>query len=111
MMDVAQSVSPATSAKQPEPVARPVSPQAAKLLEDAKTLLNTVIEDTAVPKNLKKQAGAIINQLNDSKNSLSLRLNSSISILDGMSGDHNLPPYVRTMLWQVASLLERAGTM
>lgn len=86
------------------------SAQSLKFIGDAKTLLHAVIGDDAVPKNLKKRAGEIIDQLNDSTKSLQFRLNGAISTLDSMSGDPNLPTYVRTMLWQVASILERAGT-
>lgn len=80
-----------------------------KDLQNAIAVLETVSIDTAVPKNVRKNAQNIINRLNSEAQPFQVRLNSTMQLLDEMSNDPNIPLHTRTQLWQIASLLEAAG--
>ena len=73
------------------------------------TLLETIINDRTVPKNIRKAA-------EDSKTILSSKdphevtISSAIGILDEIINDPNMPTYTRTQIWNVVSMLEQART-
>ena len=48
----------------------------------------------------------LITELNNDEYSLSVRANNTISLLDDVTQDPNMPSYVRTQLWQAVSKLE-----
>ena len=48
----------------------------------------------------------LITDLNNAEYSLSVRANNTISLLDDVTQDPNMPSYVRTQLWQAVSKLE-----
>lgn len=78
-------------------------------LQNAIAVLEAVSTDTAVPKNVRKNAQDIIARLNNGIQPFQVRLNSTMQLLDEMSNDPNIPLHTRTQLWQIASLLEAAG--
>ncbi len=78
-------------------------------LQNAIAVLEAVSTDTAVPKNVRKNAHDIIARLNNGTQPFQVRLNSTMQLLDEMSNDPNIPLHTRTQLWQIASLLEAAG--
>ena len=67
--------------------------------------LNNLIGDYSVPKNIRSRLGIILQDLDDTQN-IHLKLNQSLADLDDISNDINLPPFVRTELFGVLSLLE-----
>ena len=70
-------------------------------------LLDQIINDRTVPKNIRKAA-------EDSKASLSsaqpeeVRISTALHILDEITNDPNMPIYTRTQIWNSVSMLEQA---
>lgn len=76
---------------------------------EIQTAINNLISDTQVPKNIKNRLGTILQDLSDNQD-LNLKVNRSLSELDDISNDINLPSFVRTELFGVLSLLENMNT-
>ncbi len=76
-----------------------------KISEIAKAL-DQVIQDTSVPRNIRKSTEEAKNTLLDKKQDIGIRISSAIYLLEGISNDRNLPFHVRTIIWNVASELE-----
>lgn len=78
------------------------------LMTDIKTaleMLDRIINDRTVPKNIRKAA-------EDSKTILSstdspeVNISTAIHILDEIINDPNMPMYTRTQIWNAVSMLE-----
>lgn len=69
-------------------------------------VLNQVIEDTSVPRNIRRSAEEARNILLNEKEDVSVRVSSALYILEEISNDRNLPLHARTIIWNVASELE-----
>ncbi|KSW12671.1 hypothetical protein CF15_02510 [Pyrodictium occultum] len=69
-------------------------------------MLMRIINDTAVPRNIRRAATEAIKRLRDESLSPGVRAANAISILDEISQDPNMPVYARTIIWNVISLLE-----
>ena len=68
-------------------------------------VLNELVDDSAVPKNVKTKIKSTIDALSEDVD-LSIRVNKALHILDDISDDANLQSYTRTQIWNVVSLLE-----
>jgi len=79
-------------------------------LKRAIEILERVLEDSSVPKNIKDICTTSIKKLKDKAEKRHIRIGATISVLDELSQDPNLPFHVRTLIWEVASLLETAST-
>jgi len=78
-----------------------------KNLDPIVKLLNGIIEDRTVPRNIRSAAEEAKKELTEeSNNSWDIRLSSAISILDDIINDPNMPMYTRTQIWNVVSMLE-----
>ncbi|AEM38067.1 protein of unknown function UPF0147 [Pyrolobus fumarii 1A] len=75
-------------------------------IRQATIMLMRVINDTHVPRNIRRAAMEAIKQLKDPTLSPGVRAANAISILDEISQDPNMPVYVRTIIWNVITLLE-----
>lgn len=69
-------------------------------------VLNQVIEDTSVPRNIRRSAEEARATLLNEKEDVGVRISSAIYILEEISNDRNLPIHARTVIWNVASELE-----
>ncbi|MEK6976889.1 MAG: UPF0147 family protein [Candidatus Hydrothermarchaeota archaeon] len=69
-------------------------------------VLNQVIEDTSVPRNIRRSAEEARNTLLNEKEEIGVRVGSAIYILEDISNDRNLPTHARTLIWNVSSELE-----
>ena len=74
-------------------------------LEQAIVLLQQILEDTTVPKNIRESVSEAKEDLEEDVE-FSVKLNKSIHVLDEISEDPNMPVYTRTQIWNVVSLLE-----
>ena len=74
-------------------------------INDAKELLQSIIMDHTVPKNIRRAAKKAQKGL-ESDDPPTVRANYAISVLDEISQDPNCPMYSRTRIWQVVSILE-----
>ena len=68
-----------------------------------------LLEDSTVPKNLKIKISIISNDLQSDKD-LSLKVNKSLSELEEISNDVNLPTFVRTQMFGISSMLEELNS-
>ena len=68
--------------------------------------LNQIVSNNSTPKTIKKSISDLIVDLNKEGYSLSVRAANTISLLDDVTQDPNMPSYVRTQLWQAVSKLE-----
>ena len=66
-------------------------------MKEAIDTLNQITSSNSTPK---------ITDLNNPEYSLSVRAANTISLLDDVTQDPNMPSYVRTQLWQAVSKLE-----
>ena len=69
------------------------------------SLMDTIIEDTSVPKNIRKVVQDARNHLK-SEEELTTRLSSAVYSLDGVDEDINMPMHARTQIWTILSALE-----
>lgn len=74
-------------------------------IEDIISVLEEVMRDATVPKNVRTKIEEIISALNEDSDQ-SLRVNKALNLLDEISDDNNIQPYTRTQIWNIASLLE-----
>jgi len=69
-------------------------------------LLDDIIEDRRVPRNIRAAAEEAKKELIEKDNNWDIRLSSAISILDDIINDPNMPLYTRTQIWNIVSMLE-----
>ena len=70
------------------------------------TTLNQIATNPSTPKNIRKNIADIVEELKSDEYSISVRAANTISALDDVTQDPNMPSYVRTSLWQAVSTLE-----
>ena len=84
----------------------PCKEQNIEFLNNATSTLNQIATNPSTPKNIRKNIADIIEDLKSDEYSISVRAANTISLLDDVTQDPNLPSYVRTSLWQAVSTLE-----
>ena len=77
-----------------------------EFLNNSISTLNQIETSPSTPKNIRKNIADIVEQLKSDEYSISVRAANTISLLDDVTQDPNLPSYVRTSLWQAVSTLE-----
>ncbi|MFH1586252.1 MAG: UPF0147 family protein [Candidatus Diapherotrites archaeon] len=75
-------------------------------LSDVADLMEEVIEDTTVPRNIRRSVDDAKQKIM-SKEEIGLRITSAIYCLDDISNDINMPSHTRTEIWTIISELER----
>ena len=75
-------------------------------LNNAMSTLNQIATNSSTPRNIRKNIAELIEELKSGEYSVSVRAVNTISLLDDVTQDPNLPSYVRTSLWQAVSTLE-----
>ena len=75
-------------------------------MKEAIETLEQITSSNSTPKTIKKSITDLIADLNNPEYSLSVRAANTISLLDDVTQDPNMPSYVRTQLWQAVSKLE-----
>jgi uncharacterized protein (UPF0147 family) len=73
--------------------------------QEINTLLQDILEDRGVPRNIKASLEESISILNGS-DSEEEKVASIISVLDDASADPNLSFHARTKIWNMVSVLE-----
>lgn len=69
-------------------------------------ILRHIMEDTSVPRNIRRAAEESKNILGKDDDEPTVRASTVISILDEISNDPNIPIHARTLIWNVLSELE-----
>ena len=75
-------------------------------IKQANAILTVISEDRTTPRNIRRAAKEALDLLNSTKLAQAVRAANAISILDDISQDPNMPPYTRTRIWNVVSVLE-----
>ena len=75
-------------------------------MKEAIDTLNLIVSTNSTPKTIKKSVTDLVTDLVKDEYSLSVRAANTISLLDDVTQDPNMPSYVRTQLWQAVSKLE-----
>jgi hypothetical protein len=75
-------------------------------LEAVIELMDEVISDRAVPRNIRKIVEEAKNKLLEKSEKLNLNISSAIYLLDDISNDINMPSHTRTEIWNIISNLE-----
>ena len=75
-------------------------------LNNALSTLSQIATNPSTPRNIRKNIADLIDGLKSDEYSVSVRAVNTISLLDDITQDPNLPSYVRTSLWQAVSTLE-----
>lgn len=70
------------------------------------SILTEINNDATVPKNVRDKITEIIETLKKEEE-LSIKIHKVLNELDEIAEDINLQPYTRTLIWNVASELER----
>lgn len=75
-------------------------------IRNAMYMLVSIINDTAVPRNIRRAATEALNYLRDERYTPGVRAANAIGALEQVSQDPNMPLSARTRIWQVIALLE-----
>jgi len=80
-----------------------------KRMQDITEMLEIVIGDTSVPKNIRKALTEARDKLKGD-DELSVKISSAVYSLDSISEDINMPMHARTQIWTILSSLEAIKT-
>jgi uncharacterized protein len=69
-------------------------------------VMDQLIEDTSVPRNIRRGADNAKKALMNKSNALDVRISSAVSVLDELANDPNIPLHGRTIIWNIISGLE-----
>jgi len=68
--------------------------------------LNMLYEDNSIPRNIRRGAEEVKNNLLNANDPLDVRVASATSRLDDLANDPNIPLHGRTLIWNIMSRLE-----
>jgi uncharacterized protein (UPF0147 family) len=77
-----------------------------KTFENVETLLNALMKDRAVPRNIKRIAQKCVEEIHKGGDSPGIIASNAIYYLGDVTNDPNLPFHSRTTLYRIISLLE-----
>lgn len=75
-------------------------------IENITTGLDMLLEDSSVPRNIRRASEEIKALLLDTSEAQDVRKARAISTLDDMANDPNIPLHGRTLVWNIMSQLE-----
>jgi len=75
-------------------------------IKNAMYILMTIINDTAIPRNIRRAAMEALNHLRDTRYTPGVRAANAIGALEQVSQDPNMSLSARTRIWQVITILE-----
>ncbi|MFA5860305.1 MAG: UPF0147 family protein [Candidatus Thermoplasmatota archaeon] len=78
-------------------------------LQQLASVMDQLIDDTSVPRNIRRGADSAKKALLNKANALDVRISSAVSVLDELANDPNIPLHGRTMIWNIISGLETMG--
>jgi len=74
-------------------------------IENSVVKLSELKEDSMTPKSLKEKISEAIEILQGNEED-TIKINKVLSLLDEISSENNIQPYVRTQIWNIVSILE-----
>lgn len=75
-------------------------------IRQAVTVLTKIVNDTSVPRNIRRAATEAIKQLQDASLSPAVRAANAIGVLEEINQDPNIPSHTRISIWNIVSTLE-----
>lgn len=75
-------------------------------IKQAIVMLQKIVNDTGVPRNIRRAATDAIRNLQDQMLSPAVRAANAIGILEEISQDPNMPTHTRISIWNIVSMLE-----
>ncbi len=76
-------------------------------LQQVITVIEQIMEDTSVPRNIRRGATDCKDRLLNKSEALDVRTASVIFVLDELANDPNIPLHGRTLIWNIISQLEQ----
>ncbi|WP_394336511.1 UPF0147 family protein [Candidatus Methanoperedens sp. BLZ2] len=83
-----------------------MSENLSEIIKQCTEVLDRIISDDSVPRNIRRSADNIKNVLSNEKQPISKRAAIVISNLDDIGNDPNIPIHTRTLIWGLSSKLE-----
>jgi uncharacterized protein (UPF0147 family) len=83
-----------------------VSEKSTEVIRQCIEVLDRIVNDDSVPRNIRRTADNMKNVLSSEKEPASVRAAMVISRLDEMGNDPNVPIHTRTLIWGLSSQLE-----
>jgi uncharacterized protein (UPF0147 family) len=77
-----------------------------EIVKKCTEMLEGMMTDSTVPRNVRKSVIAVKNKLLNSGGSLAVRVTAVISDLEDLTTNPNIPPHTRTLVWSIVSQLE-----
>jgi hypothetical protein len=74
-----------------------------------KQQIDLLLNDNSVPRNVKAALEEAKKALSQEGNEYSQKSSTATYKIDEVSNDINLPPYARTVIWNILSMLESVG--
>ena len=81
-------------------------PNPQKTIENCILMLQHIMEDSSIPRNIRRVADETRQLLSNDSKDLGLRAAEAISKIDEISNDPNMPVHARTRIWELVSQLE-----
>ena len=81
-------------------------PNPQKTIENCVLMLQHIMEDSTIPRNIRRVADETRQLLTNDTKELGLRAAEAISKIDEISNDPNMPVHARTRIWELVSQLE-----
>jgi uncharacterized protein (UPF0147 family) len=81
-------------------------PNPQKTIDNCILMLQHIMEDSTIPRNIRRVADETRQLLQNDSKELGLRAAEAISKIDEISNDPNMPVHARTRIWELVSQLE-----
>ena len=91
----------------PRKTKKEIQEEVKEVLNQADFALDSIINDTTVPRNIKRIAQESKDLLHSQQYTLAVNASNAISLLEDLSQDPNCPMHTRTKIYQILSLLEQ----
>jgi hypothetical protein len=82
-----------------------ISDEKKKRLDEITELMDMVVNDASIPKNIRKAVSDAKEKLGGEEE-LTVRLSGAIYALDAVSEDVNMPMHARTQIWTILGAIE-----
>lgn len=86
---------------------REITEEEKKAFENVEYLLNGMLNDRSVPRNIKRVAQRSINELKNEDESPGVRASNVMYMVDDLAQDANIPFHARTTVYRIISILEK----
>ena len=86
---------------------RAITEEEKKGFENVEFLLNGMINDRSVPRNIKRVAQRGINELRNEEETPGVRSSNVMYMVDDLAQDANIPFAQRTTVYRIISILEK----